>query len=82
LPEPVRRTQPWGLGWRLNHPGTPGSWGDALGRHVFGHTGATGTTVWMDSRTQGFCVLLTSALRERAPWRLVHLSNAVAAAFV
>jgi CubicO group peptidase (beta-lactamase class C family) len=23
LPEPVRRTQPWGLGWRLNHLGTP-----------------------------------------------------------
>ena len=22
LPEAVRRTQPWGLGWRLNHPGT------------------------------------------------------------
>src|SRR5207249_11870692 len=21
LPEPTRRTQPWGLGWRLNHPG-------------------------------------------------------------
>jgi CubicO group peptidase (beta-lactamase class C family) len=82
LPEPVRRTQPWGLGWRLNHPGTPESWGDLLGRHVFGHTGATGTTVWMDPQTQGFCILLTSALRERAPWRLVHLSNAVAAAFV
>jgi CubicO group peptidase (beta-lactamase class C family) len=82
LPEPVRRTQPWGLGWRLNHPGTPDSWGDLLGRRVFGHTGATGTMVWMDSGTGGFCVLLTSALRERAPWRLVHLSNAVAAAFV
>jgi CubicO group peptidase (beta-lactamase class C family) len=82
LPEPVRRTQPWGLGWRMNHPGTPGSWGDLLGRHVFGHTGATGTMVWMDPQTRGFCVLLTSALREKAPWRLVHLSNAVAATFV
>jgi CubicO group peptidase (beta-lactamase class C family) len=82
LPEPIRRTQPWGLGWRMNHPGTPGSWSDLLGRHVFGHTGATGTMVWMDPQTQGFCILLTSALREKAPWRLVHLSNAVAAAFV
>jgi CubicO group peptidase (beta-lactamase class C family) len=82
LPEPVRRTQPWGLGWRLNHPGTPDSWGDLIGRHVFGHTGATGTMVWMDPQTQGFCLLWTSALREKAPWRLVHLSNAVAAAFV
>jgi CubicO group peptidase (beta-lactamase class C family) len=82
LPEPVRRTQPWGLGWRLNHPGTPETWGDQLGRHVYGHTGATGTMVWMDPRTQGYCVLLTSAIRERAPWRLVQLSSAVAAAFV
>jgi CubicO group peptidase (beta-lactamase class C family) len=82
LPEAVRRTQPWGLGWRLNHLGTAESWGDLLGRHVFGHTGATGTMVWMDPQTQGFCIILTSALREKAPWRLVHLSNAVAAAFV
>jgi CubicO group peptidase (beta-lactamase class C family) len=82
LPEPLRRTQPWGLGWRLNHPGTPGSWSDLLGRDVFGHTGATGTLVWADPRTGAFAVLLTNALREKQPWRLVHLSNAVAAAFV
>jgi CubicO group peptidase (beta-lactamase class C family) len=82
LPEPIRRTQPWGLGWRMNHPGTPGSWGDLLGRHVFGHTGATGTMVWMNPATLGFCILLTSGIREKAPWRLVHLSNIVASAFV
>lgn len=82
LPEPVRRTQPWGLGWRLNHAGTPDSWGDLLGRHVFGHTGSAGTMVWMDPRTQGFCILFTNALRAKAPWRLVHLSNAVAAAWL
>lgn len=81
LPESIRRTQPWGLGWRLNHPGTLGSWGDLLGRHVFGHTGATGTMVWIDPEKQGFCLLWTNAIREKAPWRLVHLSNAVAAAF-
>ncbi len=82
LPEPVRRTHPWGLGWRLNHLGTPDSWGDLLSRHVFGHTGSAGNVVWMDPRTQGFCLVLSNYLRARAPWRLVHLSNAVAAAFV
>jgi CubicO group peptidase (beta-lactamase class C family) len=82
LPEPIRRTQPWGLGWRLNHLGTADSWGDLLGRHVFGHTGSTGNLVWMDPHTQGFCILFTNYLRARAPWRLVHLSNAIAAAFV
>jgi CubicO group peptidase (beta-lactamase class C family) len=82
LPEGTRRTQPWGLGWRLNHPGTPESWGDTLDRSVFGHTGATGTTAWMDPKADAFCILLTTAIREKAPWRLVHLSNAVTASFV
>ncbi|WP_020474830.1 serine hydrolase domain-containing protein [Zavarzinella formosa] len=31
--------------------------------------------------SQGFCILLTNYLRAKAPWRLVHLSNAIAAAF-
>lgn len=82
LPEPVRRSQPWGLGWRLNHAGQPDSWGDLLGSRVFGHTGASGTMVWIDPERDGFCILFTSALRAAAPWRLVHLSNAVSAAFV
>lgn len=81
LPEPVRRTQPWGLGWRLNHAGTADSWGDLLDRRVFGHTGSVGNLVWMDPHTKGFCIILSNYLRSRAPWRLVHLSNAVAAAF-
>lgn len=82
VPEPIRRTQPWGLGWRMNHPGTAGSWSDLLNRRVFGHTGATGTMAWIDRERDGFCLLFTTALRERAPWRLVQLSNAVAAAIV
>jgi CubicO group peptidase (beta-lactamase class C family) len=82
IPEPVRRTQPWGLGWRLNHPGRDDSWGELLGPRVFGHTGATGTLVWMDPDTGAFAVLLTSAIREKAPWRLVNLSNAIAASVV
>lgn len=82
LPEPIRRTQPWGLGWRMNHPGTPESWSDLLTRNVYGHTGATGTTVWIDPERDGFCILFTTAIRERAPWRLVQLAGAVSAAFV
>jgi CubicO group peptidase (beta-lactamase class C family) len=82
LPEPIRRTQPWGLGWRMNHPGNPDSWSDLLDRSVFGHTGATGTTVWIDRQREGFCILLTTGIRSKAPWRLVQLSSAIAAAFV
>lgn len=81
LPESTRRTQPWGLGWRLNHLGQSDSWGDLLSRRVFGHTGSAGNVVWMNPDTQGFCIISTNYLRARAPWRLVHLSNAIAAAF-
>jgi CubicO group peptidase (beta-lactamase class C family) len=79
LPEATRRATPWGLGWRLNHPASDDSWGDLLGTRVFGHTGATGTLVWMDPESSVFCILLTSAIRATQPWRLVNLSNAVAA---
>jgi CubicO group peptidase (beta-lactamase class C family) len=81
VPESVRRCRGWGLGWSLNHPGLAGSWGDLLSPDTFGHTGATGTMCWMDPQRAGFCLLLTSAIRSRAPWRLVQLSNMIAAAF-
>ena len=81
VPEAERRSHPWGLGWSLNHRGTSRSWGDLLSPRAFGHTGATGTMCWMDPDRDGFCLLLTSAIRSRAPWRLVHLSNIVASAF-
>ena len=82
IPEPVRRTKAFGLGWNLNHPATNATLGDLLGPRVFGHTGSTGTLCWIDPDRSGFCLLFTSAERSRAPWRLISLSNAVAAAFV
>ncbi|RIK46490.1 MAG: hypothetical protein DCC58_03100 [Chloroflexi bacterium] len=81
LPEPIRRTRPWGLGWRLNHRASDDTFGDLLGPRAYGHLGATGTMCWIDPDRDGFCLLLTTAPRDKAPWRLVHLSNAVAAAF-
>jgi CubicO group peptidase (beta-lactamase class C family) len=82
LPEGIRRTQPWGLGWRLNDPGTPEPLCDLLGRQAYGHTGSTGNLLWIDPVTKGFCIIFTLAERSRAPWRLVSLSNALAAAFL
>jgi CubicO group peptidase (beta-lactamase class C family) len=80
LPEPIRRTKQWGLGWRMNHR-TTGSLGDVLSPSVFGHTGATGTMCWIDPERDGFCLLFTTAIRSRAPWQLVHLSNIIGSAF-
>jgi CubicO group peptidase (beta-lactamase class C family) len=81
LPESVRRTQPWGLGWKMNQPGTSGSLCDLLGRQVFGHTGATGTLAWMDPHSRAFCLIFTSAGGSVDPQR-TSLSNALAAAVV
>ena len=82
LPEPIRRSRPWGLGWSLNHRQHDDVLCDALGPHIFGHIGSTGTLFWIDPQTEGFCIIFTSGERARGPWRLVALSNAVAAAFV
>ena len=82
VPEPIRRCKPWGLGWSLNHRGTPDSWGDVLGPNVYGHIGATGTMCWIDPDRDGFCLVFTTGIHSKAPWKLVHLSNIVASAFV
>lgn len=82
VPESLRRTKAWGLGWQMNHPTGTDSLCDLLSSDAFGHIGATGTIVWCDPRTEAFCVLFTSAPRDDAPWRLVAVTNAVAAAMI
>ena len=82
VPEPVRRTKSWGLGWQMNRPGSGGELGslcDVLGTTAFGHHGATGTLQWIDPVSRSFCVIFSTAPRDDAPWRLLALSNALAA---
>ncbi|MBY0523892.1 MAG: beta-lactamase family protein [Gemmataceae bacterium] len=80
VPEEERRSRPWGLGWRLNWPGNPSSFGDLLGPRCFGHWGATGTLVWMDPETDTFCVLLTTEPQADSSRMLARVSNIVAGA--
>lgn len=82
IPEPLRRTKAWGLGWQMNHPSADDSLCDLLSRDSYGHLGATGTIMWIDPRLDGFFVLCTTTPRDEHPWRLVAVSNAAAAAFV
>jgi len=46
------------LGWAV--PTEGGSSGHFMGPHTFGHTGFTGTSIWMDPDRQLFVVLLTN----------------------
>ncbi len=82
VPEDDRRCRPWGLGWRLNWPGNPSSFGDLLGPRSFGHWGATGTLVWMDPDAEAFGVLFTTQPMGEDGRFLARVTNLVAAAWV
>jgi CubicO group peptidase (beta-lactamase class C family) len=47
-----------GFGWILMHPGWSG--GDLMSRRSIGHTGFTGTGVWLDLERGRYSVLLTN----------------------
>ena len=80
VPEVERRARPWGLGWQLNWPHHPTSFGDLLSPAAYGHWGATGTLVWLDPATDAFVVVLTTEPRSPGRRFLAAFSNAVCAA--
>ncbi len=77
---------PWqGIGWQLD-PWPSKAQGFLPGRHVFGHTGWTGTCLWLDRDTGLFAILLSNTChpsrsrRDNAGFRrIVH--SAIADAF-
>ncbi|MEO8035753.1 MAG: serine hydrolase domain-containing protein, partial [Acidobacteriota bacterium] len=50
--------QPRGLGWQLREEASPAS--TMLSEGSFGHTGFTGTSVWLDPPRDRIMVLLTN----------------------
>jgi CubicO group peptidase (beta-lactamase class C family) len=48
-----------GLGWDLDSPQST-SRGDLFGPHSYGHTGYTGTSIWIDADTETFLIFLTN----------------------
>ena len=57
----LRSTYPTGLGWMVRPPGTAySSSGTLFGPRSFGHTGFTGTSIWVDPDQELFVVLLTN----------------------
>lgn len=57
-PQPIAGTATRALGWGLNGPGS--SCGSRFSPRAFGHTGFTGTSVWLDPEDQRFVVLLAN----------------------
>jgi uncharacterized protein YbbC (DUF1343 family)/CubicO group peptidase (beta-lactamase class C family) len=62
--QPPNATAVRGLGWDIDSPFASNR-GEFLPLGSFGHTGFTGTSMWIDPATQTFIILLTNAVHPR-----------------
>jgi len=79
VPEVERRCRGWGLGWRLFWPEQSGHFGNLLGPRAYGHSGATGTVLWIDPDRDAFAIVLTTQPKDPLNLYRNRLSNAIAA---
>ena len=66
-----------GFGWDIDSPFSSNR-GDLLPVGSFGHTGFTGTSMWIDPTTQTYIILLTNAVHPRGKGNAVALRSKVA----
>lgn len=70
-----------GVGWDIDSPFSSNR-GDLLPVGSFGHTGFTGTSVWIDPVTDTYIILLTNAVHPRGGKSTVSLRSRIATAVV
>jgi len=68
-----------GFGWDIDSPFSSNR-GDLLPVGSFGHTGFTGTSLWIDPTTQTYIILLSNAVHPRGKGSAVALRSKVATA--
>jgi uncharacterized protein YbbC (DUF1343 family)/CubicO group peptidase (beta-lactamase class C family) len=68
-----------GFGWDIDSPFSSNR-GDLLPVGSFGHTGFTGTSLWIDPTTRTFIILLTNAVHPRGKGSAVALRSKIATA--
>lgn len=68
-----------GFGWDIDSPYSSNR-GDLLPVGGYGHTGFTGTSLWIDPATQTYIILLTNAVHPRGKGNAVALRSKVATA--
>ncbi len=66
-----------GFGWDIDSPFSSNR-GDLLPVGSFGHTGFTGTSMWIDPTTRTYIILLTNAVHPRGKGNAVALRSKVA----
>ena len=66
------------LGWDTPGPDGTGGAGRKISKSAFGHTGFTGTSIWIDAERKTWTVLLANrTYQPRAPNRIMSLRRAV-----
>jgi uncharacterized protein YbbC (DUF1343 family)/CubicO group peptidase (beta-lactamase class C family) len=68
-----------GFGWDIDSPFSSNR-GNLLPVGSFGHTGFTGTSMWIDPTTQTYIILLTNAVHPRGKGSAIALRSKVATA--
>jgi uncharacterized protein YbbC (DUF1343 family)/CubicO group peptidase (beta-lactamase class C family) len=68
-----------GFGWDIDSPFSSNR-GDLLPVGSFGHTGFTGTSLWIDPTTRTFIILLTNAVHPRGKGSAIALRSKIATA--
>ncbi|MHB8055133.1 MAG: serine hydrolase domain-containing protein [Candidatus Aminicenantales bacterium] len=66
-----------GLGWDL-HSAFASNGGDLFGTHSFGHSGYTGTSIWIDPDTRTIVILLTNSVHPDDTGKILPLRSRVA----
>jgi uncharacterized protein YbbC (DUF1343 family)/CubicO group peptidase (beta-lactamase class C family) len=79
--QPATATSLRGLGWDIDSPFSSNR-GDLLPVGSFGHTGFTGTSLWIDPVTDTYIVILTNAVHPNGHGSVTSLRSRVATAVV
>ncbi len=66
-----------GLGWDLDSDYSTNG-GDLFGHRSFGHTGYTGTSIWIDPETETFVIFLTNRVHPDDKGSIISLRSQVA----
>lgn len=77
--QPANSTILRGLGWDIDSPFSSNR-GELLPVGSYGHTGFTGTSIWIDPLTQTYIIILTNAVHPRGGANAVALRSRVATA--
>ena len=79
--QPANAASLRGLGWDIDSPFASNR-GELLPVSSFGHTGFTGTSLWIDPVTNTYIILLTNAVHPRGGHSVVSLRSRIATAVV